>query len=110
MAVKIIDKSGKKYDSGKVRYDLYPLESYEGCAKVLTFGANKYIKNGWKSIEDPINRYYSALIRHINEQKKYYDSGGEGLLLDEESKLPHLDHAQCCLIFLRELSNNKKIE
>ena len=97
-------KAGVKYDNGKTRFDLYPLEAYEGCAKVLTFGANKYTPHGWKSVPDAKNRYYAALIRHLNEQKLYTDKGGEGLHIDEESGLPSLDHAQCCLVFLRELS------
>ena len=99
-----IIKSGLKYDSGKTRYDLYPLEAYEGCTKVLTFGAQKYTPNGWKTVPDAKNRYYAALIRHLNAQKLHIDNGGEGLALDEESGLPHLDHAQCCLVFLREIS------
>jgi hypothetical protein len=99
-------KSGLKYDQDKIRYDLYPLAAYEGCTKVLTFGAKKYAPNGWKSVPDAENRYYAALIRHLNAQKDYLDSGGVGLALDDESGLPHLDHAQCCLVFLREVSKN----
>jgi len=97
-------KAGLKYDTGKTRYDLYPLDAYKGCADVLTFGANKYTPNGWKSVPDGKNRYYAALIRHLNAQKEHLDNGGEGLALDEESGLAHLDHAQCCLVFLREMS------
>jgi len=97
-------KAGLKFDNGKTRYDLYPLDAYKGCADVLTFGANKYAPNGWKSVPDGENRYYAALIRHLNAQKEHIDSGNKGLALDEESGLPHLDHAQCCLVFLREIS------
>lgn len=97
-------KAGLKYDNGKTRYDLYPLDAYKGCADVLTFGAAKYTPNGWKSVPDGKNRYYAALIRHLNAQKEHLDNGGKGLALDEESGLPHLDHAQCCLVFLREIS------
>jgi hypothetical protein len=99
------NKLGLKYDNGKTRFDLYPLKAYEGCAKVLTFGANKYTPNGWKTVDNGVNRYYAALIRHLNDQMNYSLNGGEGLLLDEESNLPHLDHAQCCLVFLREFIN-----
>lgn len=102
--IEVKKKAGLKYDDGKIRYDLYPLEAYEGCAKVLTFGANKYTANGWKSVPDAENRYYAAMVRHINAQKVYSDNGGKGLALDSESGLPHLDHAQCCLVFLREKS------
>lgn len=97
-------KAGLKFDGGKLRYDLYPLGAYEGCTKVLTFGANKYTLDGWKTVPDAKNRYYAALIRHLNAQKMYSDNGGTGLAYDDESGLPHLDHAQCCLVFLRELS------
>ncbi len=100
-------KAGLKFDNGKTRYDLYPLDAYEGCTKVLTFGAQKYTPNGWKSVPDAKNRYYAALVRHLNAQKIYTDNGGIGLALDEESGLPHLDHAQCCLVFLREISKTE---
>jgi hypothetical protein len=100
----IKDKAGLKYDQDKLRFDLYPTAAYEGCTEVLTFGASKYTPDGWRTVPDAKNRYYSALIRHLNAQKKYSDGGGRGLSLDDESGLPHLDHAQCCLIFLRELS------
>jgi len=101
------EKVGLKYDQGKTRFDLYPLGAYEGCAKVLTFGSEKYTPNGWRTVSDPLNRYYAAMIRHQNAQKKFTDEGGIGLALDEESGLPHLDHAQCCLVFLRELTKTK---
>ena len=99
---------GRKHDGGKPRYDLYPLDAYEGCTRVLTFGAKKYADNEWKLVPDGEKRYYAALVRHLNAQKEYADNGGKGHLLDEESGLPHLDHAQCCLIFLRHLTNNHK--
>jgi len=98
------EKAGLKFDGGKLRFDLYPIDAYKGCTQVLTFGAKKYTPNGWRSVPDAKNRYYAALIRHLNAQKEYVDNGGKGLSLDDESGLPHLDHAQCCLVFLRELS------
>ena len=97
-------RAGLKYDKGKTRFDLYPLGAYEGCAKVLTFGTEKYTPQGWRTVSDPLNRYYAALIRHLNAQKEFTDNGGVGLAFDDESGLPHLDHAQCCLVFLRELT------
>ena len=103
-----IPVKGRKYDQGKPRYDLYPLDAYEGCTKVLTFGAQKYADNEWKNVPNAKSRYYAALIRHLNAQKEHFDSGGTGLLLDEESGLPHLDHAQCCLIFIRHITNAEK--
>jgi hypothetical protein len=98
------EKAGLKYDNGKLRFELYPIEAYEGCTEVLTFGANKYTPDGWKTVPNAKDRYYAALVRHLNAQKKFSDAGGKGLAVDNESGLPHLDHAQCCLIFLRQLS------
>lgn len=99
--------SGVKHDTGKLRYDLYPVEAYKGCTKVITFGAEKYTPNGWKDVK-PKSRYYAALMRHLLAQIEYEENGGKGLALDEESGLPHLDHAQCCLIFYREITNKEK--
>jgi hypothetical protein len=98
------EKAGLKYDNGKLRFELYLIEAYEGCTEVLTFGANKYTPDGWKTVPNAKDRYYAALVRHLNAQKKFSDAGGKGLAVDNESGLPHLDHAQCCLIFLRQLS------
>lgn len=100
---------GTKYDSDKLRYDLYPVEAYEGCTAVLTFGANKYAPNNWQKV-DPKERYLAALKRHLVAQEKFEKSGGKGLSIDLESGLPHLDHAQCCLVFLRELTNKQGLD
>ena len=102
-------KEGEKFDQGKTRYDLYPLDAYKGCADVLTFGAQKYADNGWKTVPNAVPRYYAALIRHLNAQMEHFNNGGVELIPDEESGLAHLDHAQCCLVFLREvISANEK--
>ena len=102
--------AGRKFDGEKARYDLYPSDAYECCTKVLTFGAKKYADNEWKTVPNGVNRYYAAMIRHMLAQKEHIDRGGKGLLLDEESGLPHLDHAQCCLIFMRHITNKEKLE
>lgn len=94
---------GDKHDKDKLAFDLYPVDAYKGCTAVLTFGAKKYAPNNWKKVE-PKSRYYAALMRHIVAQIEYEENGGTGLALDEETGLPHLDHAQCCLIFYRELT------
>ena len=102
-------EKGTKYDGGKLRYDLYPVDAYEGCTAVLTFGANKYAPNNWQKVE-PKERYLAALKRHLVAQEKFEKNGGKGLAVDSESGLPHLDHAQCCLVFLRELTNKQGID
>jgi hypothetical protein len=92
----IKDRLGLKYDSDKPRWDLLPLSLIEETVQVLTFGAKKYGPNNWKQVQDGFDRYYSALMRHIVAYKN-------GELYDQESKLSHLAHAMCNLIFLSEL-------
>lgn len=85
--------TGKKFDDGKPRYDLIPPVVLEQLATVLTFGAKKYGPNNWQSVPDASNRYYSAMLRHVEA-----DRGGE--VFDEESGLPHLTHALACVAFM----------
>jgi hypothetical protein len=94
---------GKKYDSGKPRYDLIPSQALEEIVKALTFGASKYEDDNWHKVEPWDKRYYGALIRHLNQWKRQ-----EGA--DPESGLNHLAHAGACLLFLlaNEISLNKE--
>ena len=84
----------EKHDANKPRWDLFPLSVAQGVVDVLTFGADKYTDDGWKHVPDGERRYFAALMRHLAA----YQSGE---LVDEESGLSHLDHAGCCLMFLR---------
>lgn len=90
----------RKYDQGKLRYDLMPAKVLEQVVDVLTYGANKYSDNNWHKCPDQ-NRYYAAAMRHIQAWR-------QGEILDKESGKPHLAHAICCLTFLLEFANMKK--
>ena len=87
-------KQGNKNDLGKLRYDLIPVKPLEDIAKVLTYGAKKYGDRNW---EQGIawNRVYGAIQRHLNA----FWAGED---IDPESKLPHLAHAGCEIMFLLE--------
>ncbi len=87
------EKKELKLDSGKLRYDLLPFEQLEEIVKVLTYGANKYAPNNWKLVQEPIDRYKAATLRHLSA----YMQGEE---LDQESGLPHLAHAGTNILFL----------
>ena len=93
--------NGLKYDSGKQRWDLLPVAEIEGIVDVLTFGANKYTDNSWQNVDNGIERYYSALMRHIIAWRK-------GELKDEESGIDHLYHALTNLVFISWLEKNGK--
>lgn len=83
---------GHKDDSGKVRMDLLSPDFLEGTAKVLTFGAEKYEPYNWaKGIL--YSRVFAALQRHLWA----WQAGEEN---DQETNMPHLWHAACCLMFL----------
>jgi len=92
---------GLKYDDGKLLWNLLPVECVEDVVKVLTMGSNKYGSNNWQNVEPFNERYYAALMRHLVEWRK-------GNLIDDESKLPHLAHVMCNVVFLlwKEKQNN----
>lgn len=94
---------GLKYDEGKTRFDLVDPEFEELVAKVMTFGANKYKPNSWQNVEDPVNRYYAALRRHINAWRK-------GEKIDPESKLPHLAHVAVNAMFLLHYETTPEVK
>jgi len=85
-----------KNDSGKPMMSLIDPAFVVGLADVLTFGAKKYAPNNWKlaGADDDIDRIKDALLRHL-----YAYLGGEEF--DPETNLPHIDHMQCNLMFLR---------
>ena len=86
-------KEGKKYDTGKLRWDLLQYDCIEDVVKILTFGAEKYGPNNWQGVEPFEDRYFAALMRHLVAFRK-------GEKIDPESGLSHLAHAMCNVIFL----------
>jgi hypothetical protein len=86
---------GRKFDGGKLRYDLIPPFAQEAMVEVLTFGAQKYAPDNWQLVPDSKRRYFAAMERHIWAWKK-------GEEVDPESGIHHLAHAMCCLAFLYE--------
>ena len=85
----------KKDDNLKPMMALIEPAFIEGLADVLTFGAEKYGVDNWKSAngDDDIRRIQSALMRHI---VKYF-AGEE---FDKETGLSHAYHAAANLMFL----------
>lgn len=83
---------GTKFDAGKVRMDLFPKDAQMAIAQVLTYGAMKYDAWNWaKGLS--ASRLVAAMERHMAA----WQMGEE---CDDESDLPHLWHAGCCMIFL----------
>lgn len=81
-----------KHDEGKTRLGLIAPDFVEVVGRVLTFGAKKYADWNWVK-GAKWSRFYDSALRHIN-------AWGSGETLDDETGLPHLAHAACCLMFL----------
>lgn len=90
---------GTKHDTDKVRFDLLSYPFLEGIAAVLTFGAAKYDAHNWRK-GIAYSRLFAALMRHL-----WVWWWGDDR--DPETGRSHLDHAGCCLMFLRELSETR---
>ena len=82
---------GKKYDEGKLRWDLLPVAPVKMIVMILTFGAKKYGDNNWQGVS--IDRYYAALCRHLIAWR-------EGEKFDDESKIHHLAHVMVNAMFI----------
>lgn len=90
-----MSEQGRKYDSGKLRYDLIPVLALEDMVKGLTFGTIKYDDNNWVKVPNGRKRYLAAAMRHIQEYRK-------GVLWDEEQDIHHLSAAMNNLSFIVE--------
>lgn len=77
-----------KFDDGKVLAAL-PFEDFPHAlnevAKIGTFGAKKYARHSWKTVENAFTRYQDAAYRH-----RLAIHMGE--VTDSESGLPHRAH------------------
>ena len=78
-------EKGKKYDGGKLRWDLLPLPLVEQVVAIYTMGAAKYGENTWQNLDRGYERYKAAMLRHLTEHEK-------GNTHDDESGFPHLAH------------------
>lgn len=79
---------GVKLDTEKPRMDLVLRgfsHAIEDVAEVGTYGSHKYTDDGWQSVDNGIERYLSAMIRHYLKYR-------QGEMYDVESELPHLSH------------------
>ena len=93
--------NGKKFDAGKTEWDLLPLGPVEEIVKVLMHGREKYGRDNWQLVDNPIRRYYAAAQRHLAAfRRARFDTRDPYDAIDAESHLHHLAHAACCILFL----------
>lgn len=85
---------------------LIPLLYLYGVARVFAYGVKKYALGNWHraTLDDGAGeRYLSATTRHMAAMQNADGTVTPASLaaLDDESGLPHIDHAICGLIMLR---------
>ena len=93
------DYHEKKWDQGKLRWDLLYYEGVEKIVEIATYGIEKgYKEDSWKDVPDGQERYFAALMRHLMAWRK-------GEIVDPESGKPHIWHVAwnaLALIFFEE--------
>jgi hypothetical protein len=83
-----------RFNSGKAKWSLLPLEVFEPVVQVLMFGAKKYA--AWNFAEGnglSWTEVGESTQRHLSEWMRGEDN-------DPESGLSHLGHIGCNLMFL----------
>lgn len=90
-----MSEQGRKYDGGKLRYDLIPVLALEETTRVVTKGAEKYDDENWKLVPKGRRRYLAAAMRHIQQWRK-------GEIYDEEMGTHHIANAISNLMFILE--------
>lgn len=87
-----------KFDSGKPNLSLV-FSSFStsliDIGYIGTFGAKKYSPNGWKEVTDGIERYQSALLRHLFSSMR-------GDIYDKETGHLHMTHVAWNALALAE--------
>lgn len=86
--------TGKRYNEGKLRYDLVPAFAQEQYVKVLTNGSIKYGDWNWSKGMN-FSTVIASLERHLAAIKQGHD-------FDEDSSLLHSSHIMCNAAFLTE--------
>jgi hypothetical protein len=89
---------GMKFDGGKPRwfrwFSLMPWNELRDVGAVLVKGAEKYSRDNWRHVKGGEERYFDAMMRHLEARFV------RGELLDQDDGLSHLSHACCDLLFL----------
>lgn len=91
---KIQKGTASRFNQGKRRWNLLPLEVFEPVVKVLEFGANKYA--AWNFAEGDGLSWTEVL----DSMKRHIMAWERGEDLDPESGESHLGHIGCNLMFL----------
>lgn len=93
-------KQDYKNDSDKLPLNLVDYSIATEIAEVLKHGADVYGANTWQTINDPTERYFAALMRHLIAWRN-------GEKNDSESGLRHIQHILTNAMFLDWFERNE---
>lgn len=97
---------GAKLDAGKNRLGLvlggFP-NALQAVGEVGTFGAAKYTDDGWKHVDNGVERYTDAMLRH-----QFKEMAGEDF--DPDSEKIHAAHTAWNALARLELIINQREE
>lgn len=96
----VIDKLLRDADAAGIDpkdFELFPWETIVPVVKVLVMGAKKYSRNNWRKGFSYAG-LFDSFMRHVTSVQQTKESPEKRL--DSESKLPHLYHVACNLLFL----------
>ena len=83
---------GKRYNQGKIRYELIPIPLLESTANVFEYGATKYGPYNWMA-----GMKYSTVIGCLKRHLAAIEIGED---IDPESGQPHIGHLICNALML----------
>jgi hypothetical protein len=91
---------GKRFNKGKVRYELVPVNGVKLAAKVFAYGAEKYGEDNWRKGLS-WKQTLASLERHLVQLKECED-------IDLESNHETLGHLICNALMLAEFMVDEK--
>ena len=92
-----------KYDNGKPKLSLVPMQIVWDIAEVREYGVKKYTDpDNWKRVN--LDRYIDALLRHT------LLFANDPTAQDKESGLAHYKHMACNMAFICELMKGNEHE
>lgn len=87
-----MNQEAHKYDDGKLKMELIPVEMMNAMARGFTYGAGKYSARNWE-LGLSWGRLFGSVLRHL-----FAFWGGDEI--DKESGIPHLHLASSALAML----------
>ena len=86
-------EKAERFNDGKCKLGLIPLDCHKWEADGFAYGANKYSMNNWRK-GLPIMDQANSLFRHLNAFLNENEN------IDPESNIHHLGLAQCNLTMM----------